>query len=175
MNTRKVPSTSNRHLAHTPIDNTVPKKRNLSYGGSSQIHYSRDHRKVEKQEKGWHVTSSGQVAEMAKCCRPSHPMLPANVVLQLDLHIPNFEALNLNTSTVFVRLEMSKRTQNFTHEGLLRVVILLHNFYEHFNARPHQVRLDRTHELVWQETCFPHSLSFFLLRLCGVATASQDG
>ena len=44
------------------------------------------------------VASSGQMAEMAKCSRPSHPILPANVVLQLDLHIPNFEVLNLNTS-----------------------------------------------------------------------------
>ena len=68
-----------------------------------------------KQEKGWHATSPGQVAEMAKCSRPSHPILHANVVLQLDLHIPNFEALNLNTSAFFVRLEMSKRTQGFTH------------------------------------------------------------
>ena len=33
-----------------------------------------------KQEKG--STSSGQVAEMAKCSRPSHPILHANVVLQ---------------------------------------------------------------------------------------------
>ena len=31
---------------------------------------------------------------------------------------------------------------------LLRIVILLHNFYEHFNARPHHVRLHRTQELV---------------------------
>ena len=62
-----------------------------------------------KQEKGWHVTSSGQMADMAKCNRPSHE------VLQHDLHMPNFETMNLNTSTFFVRLEMSKRTQGFTH------------------------------------------------------------
>ena len=43
------------------------------------------------------------------------PILHVNMVLLLDLHIPNFEALNLNTSTVFVRLEMSTRSQSFTH------------------------------------------------------------
>ena len=45
----------------------------------------------------------------------SHPILHVNVILQLDLHIPNFEALNLNTSAFFVWLEMSTRTQSFTH------------------------------------------------------------
>ena len=96
------------------------------------------------------------------------PILHVNVVLQLDLHIPNFEALNLNTSAFFVRLEMSTRTQSFTHlrtctKDFFKSSFLHTIFYEHFNARPHQVRLDRTHELVWQETCCSRFLSIFLL------------
>ena len=72
--------------------------------------------RMETQSLGMeNVASSGQMAEMAKCSRPSHSILHANVVLQLDLHTPNFEVLNLNTSAFFVRLEMSKRTQGFTH------------------------------------------------------------
>ena len=43
------------------------------------------------------------------------PSFMPYMVLQLDLHIPNFEVLNLNTSAFFVRLEMSTRTQGFMH------------------------------------------------------------
>ena len=43
----------------------------------------------------------------------------------------------------------------------LQVVILLHNFYEHFNARPHQVRLDRN-----TSTCLARDLFFSLSSPC---------
>ena len=43
------------------------------------------------------------------------PVLHADKVLQLDLNIPKFDALTLNTSASCVRLEMSTRTQNCTH------------------------------------------------------------
>ena len=43
------------------------------------------------------------------------PVLHADVVLQIDLNIPNFEVLNLNTSAILVRLERKRGLQGFTH------------------------------------------------------------
>ena len=43
------------------------------------------------------------------------PVLHADVVLQLDLHVPNFEVLNLNTSAFLVRLERKRGLWGFTH------------------------------------------------------------
>ena len=92
-------------------------------------------------------------------------VLHADVVLQLDLKIPNLCSAEPQHLSVFGSIGEKTRTPGFhalaeMYVELLQVVILLHNFYEHFNARPHQVRLDRTQELVWQETCFPHFLLF---------------
>ena len=76
--------TYRQHFAKTMKLELWSLEPNPSNKGSQESRDNMSHLS-HKQEMGWHVTSSGQVAEMAKCSRrPSHPILPANVVLQLD-------------------------------------------------------------------------------------------
>ena len=110
----------------------------------------------------------------------SHPILHVNVVLQLDLHIPNFEALNLNTSAFFVRLEMSTRTQSFTHLRTCTKDFFKSSFFYTISTNISTHVLTRfvliAHtNLFGKRLVFLAFLSIFLLFLCGVATASQDG
>ena len=82
MNTRKVPRTSNFHLAHTTINNTVAKS-TLSYWAFIQcikqgttVKSRQNVLPVTQTRKGMaDVTSSDQVAEMVKCSRPPHTYL----------------------------------------------------------------------------------------------------
>ena len=87
VNTRIVPRTTNRHLTQTPIDNAVANETQAeslspwAFEGNwaKSIIQSRDHKKVQTNcltchtnKKGMaHVTSSGHVAEITKCSRPS--------------------------------------------------------------------------------------------------------
>ena len=64
----------------------------------------------QKRQEGTTPLHSPAMLEMS-----FNPVLHADVVLQLDLHVPNFEVLNLNTSAFLVRLERKRGLRGFTH------------------------------------------------------------